>query len=89
METVELLIFFYFYFLKFIYLFWERVELGERQSEGETQNLKQAPRSELLAQRPKQGSLSNHEIMTWAETKSLSDPGAQRAFHILMGIVKL
>ena len=42
----------------------DRVLVGEGQRERETQNLKQAPRSELSAQSPKQGSNSRTlEIM--------------------------
>ena len=59
--------FFFFLFLIFFngYLFLrdrDRVRVGEGQKDRETQNPKQAPGSELSAQRLTWG--SNHEIMT-------------------------
>ena len=56
--------------------FWERnrVQAGEGQSERETQNLKQAPGSELSAQSLE---LTNHEIMTWAEVGHSTDWATQ------------
>ena len=58
-------------FFMFIYFcVWEtaRMWVGERQREVETQNQKQAPGSELSAQRPDTGlELMDCEIMTWAE----------------------
>ena len=43
----------------------DRAQVGEGQRERETQNLKQAPGSELSAQRPEVGlEPVNHEIMT-------------------------
>ena len=45
----------------------------ERQRERETQNLEQAPGSELSAQSPIQLKLMNNEIMTCAEVRCLID----------------
>ena len=49
-----------------VYLFLrDRVQVGKGQREGETQNPKQAPGSELSAQGPDEGlKLTNREIMT-------------------------
>ena len=68
-EIMSFLLFFFgtlFIYLLFIYLFknffinvfilFLRVQAGEGQREGETQNLKQAPGSELSAQNPTWGS---------------------------------
>ena len=70
-------------FLTFIY-FWEtdrdRAGVGEGQRENETQNLKQAPGSELSAQSPMWGSNSQTEIMTWAEVGCLTNWATQVPF---------
>ena len=47
------------------------------QREKETQNLKQAPSSELSAQSSTQGSNPQREIMTWAEVGRLTDWATQ------------
>ena len=57
----------------------DRAWAGEGQRERETQNPKQAPGSELSAQRPTRGlnSLMNCEIMIWAEVGCLTDWATQ------------
>ena len=55
-------------FLTFIYP-WDRGWTGEGQRERETQNLKQAPDSELSAQSPMWG-LSSRSARSWPEPKS-------------------
>ena len=62
--------------------FWETerdsVRLGERQKKWETQNLKQAPGSELFGTEPRMGlEPTNHEVMTWAEVRCLNDWATQ------------
>ena len=73
-------------FLTFIY-FWETEWAGEGQREGETQNPKQAPGSELSAQSPEQAGLelTNREIMTWAEVGS-STNWATQVPHLLFSL---
>ena len=59
----------------FIY-FWERgrqSRVGEGQRERETQNLKQAPGSELSAQSPTRGS-NSRTMRSWPEPKSDAQP---------------
>ena len=56
----------------------DRAWVGEGQRERETQNLKQAPGSELSAQSPTLGlELPNREIMTWAEAGHSADWATQ------------
>ena len=71
------------FFLMFIY-YWEtekdRAWAWEGQREGETQNLKEAPASELSAQSPEPDAglkLTNCKIMTWAEVGGLTDWATQ------------
>ena len=67
---------FFFFSFKFIYLYWERERAWAGEGRGE--NPKQALRCQCRAQHGL--NLMNHEIMTWAKTKSwiltrLSHPG--------------
>ena len=67
----------YFYYLKFffnVYLFLrEWAWAGEGQREGETQNPKQAPGSELSAQGPMRG-LNSQTVRSWPKPKSDAQP---------------
>ena len=73
---------------KFIDLFWERVREHARTQEGEGQGEERENQSRLciVSAKPHVGlELTNHEIMTWAETKSLmlnqlSHPGSLYIF---------
>ena len=69
---------FIFYLTSFsVYLFLrerDRVWVGEVQREKKTQNLNQAPGSELVSTEPKtELKPTNHEIMTWAKAGCLTD----------------
>ena len=82
--------FFLSFFLLFffnVYLFLrdgKRAQAGEGQREGETQNLKKAPGSELSAQSPMQGS-NSQTVGSWPEPKStlnqLRHPGAPQGVY--------
>ena len=68
----------------------DRVWAGEEQREKETQNLKQAPGSELSAQSPVAGlELTDREIMTWAEVGCSTDWAAQvpRLFSVFKSLL--
>ena len=63
--------FFFFNFFFYVYLIlrdWDRTHVGEGQRERETENLKQAPGSELSAQRPTPGS-NPRTMRSWPEPK--------------------
>ena len=71
----------YKFFFNVYFHFWERDRawVGEGQRERETQNLKQAPGSELSAQSPTQGSNSrtwDHDLSRSLTLNWLSHPGA-------------
>ena len=68
-----------FFFSFFNVYLWEtdRAPVGEEQRERETQNPKQAPRSELSAQSPIRLELTNLEIMTWTKVGRLTDWATQ------------
>ena len=51
----------------------ERVQVGEGQKERETQNLKQAPGSELSAQSPTRSS-NSQTVRSWPEPKLDAQP---------------
>ena len=78
---------FFFNFLKFIY-FWETerdtVRVGEGQREGETQNPKSVPGSELSAQSPEPDvglELTDRKIMSWAEVSHLTNWATQAPLY--------
>ena len=53
--------------------FWDTERAEEEQRQRETQNLKQAPGSELSAEPDAGLELMNREIMTWAEVRGLTN----------------
>ena len=85
-------IFFFFKFFFNVYLFLRQRETAHewgRVRERETQNLKQAPGSELWAQSPTRGS-NSRTARSWPEPKSalnrLSHPGAPKIVFFKLGI---
>ena len=80
--TVLKTIRFFFFFNVCLFVRRDRVQAGEGQRERETQNLKQAPGSELSAQSPTRGLNSwDHDLSRSRMFNLLSYPGAPRSIR--------
>ena len=75
---------FFFNFFNVYSFLRDREWMGEGQRERETQNMKQAPGSEMSAQSPTWGSNSQTEIMTWAEVGCLTSWATQAPLYCFL-----
>ena len=85
------LIFFSFFSLYLFVRQWETAGMGEGQRERATQNLKQAPGSELSAHSRTRGSnpRADREIMTWVQIRNSTDWATQAPWKSLAFLMEV